>query len=111
MTFTHTDHGDQQASYMLFRPVCPVVICPGPDLPVKPTRFAPLLFALALGLRFGLGLGLRFRVRVRGKLGWFARMQKSDLGQIVRRANRVAGKLTLSRYFMWVGTGIKARPM
>jgi hypothetical protein len=36
------------------RPVCPVDICPGPDnCPenrVFPTRFAPLLFALGLGL-------------------------------------------------------------
>jgi hypothetical protein len=36
------------------RPVCPVVICPGPDLPGNPTRFAPLLFALGLGLGLGL---------------------------------------------------------
>jgi hypothetical protein len=55
----------------------PLVTCPKPDFPGKPTRFAPLLFALGLGL--GLGLG---RVRVRGKSGWFARM----------RANRAWGK-------------------
>jgi hypothetical protein len=61
-------------------PICPVVIC--------------LSVSVRVRVRVRVGVSVRVRVRVRGKSGWFARM---GLGQIVRRANRVAGKLTLSQ--------------
>jgi hypothetical protein len=63
------------------RPVCLVVICPGPDLPGKPTRFAPLLFALWLVLVLGLGLGLEAN-----------RVGLQECGQIRPGANSTPGK-------------------
>jgi hypothetical protein len=50
-------------------------MCPGPDLPEKPTRFAPLLFAL------GLGLGLEAN-----------RVGLQECGQIGPGANSTPGK-------------------
>jgi hypothetical protein len=72
---------------------------PGAHFARKTYSIWPVVICPRVRVRVRVGVRVRVRVRVRGKSGWFARMQgKSGLGQIVRRPNRVAGKLTLGHY-------------
>jgi hypothetical protein len=69
------------------RPVCPVVICPGPDLPGKP--ICPVVICprvrvrVMVRVRFGLGLGLGLEAN---------RVGLQECGQIGPGANSMPGK-------------------